>query len=318
MKYLNNTQYSYVSQFKFTSQPMSKFKPQSSFFKRNATQQINITTKISQKQLKKNKKIEKNCTTDVNLNVSDNDFDKLMEENDNVKTTDTNTGTSTDKMQLKFSSYLEKITHPHTLTQLVSQADGNANPELYNRIKYDGYSGSQLLNSILNKYQDPNKWNWINDEEYGKVLSEILEDNFEEQLLCLLLIQNYSVKTGMQKITYKDKDIYFIKLIFQLLFTQDIIHETVYWKWHELLSTFTDVSEDIKNKLFIQTTEFFNILKMTFVDEDENGDENGDELKNENKDGNKDELEVELDVELEVEENKDKIPEEQDWNMDDI
>lgn len=293
---------------------MSKFNSSSSFFKRNSTQQLNITTKVSQKLLKNNKKTEKNNSCS---NISDNDFDKLMEENDNPKTTYSN------KPQAKLSSYLDKITSPDVLTQLVME--DIKGDEFLTKIKYKDFTASQILGSILKKYHDPNNWNWITKEEYGEVLSNLLEDNFDEQLLCLLLVQNHCIQIDMPKISHKDKDVYYIKLIFQLMFTQDIIDETVYWKWYELLSKFTDVNDETKNKLCIQTTEFFNILKMTFTEEDyENneGDEGdaGDEEKNNNhNNNNEDTTKQETDSEQEMEiEDKYKVPEEQDWNMDDI
>lgn len=298
---------------------MSKFNTSSSFFKRNTTPQINITTKVSQKQLKKNKKNEKNETSNSNTTLSDNDFNKLMEENDNPKSTYTNNA-----KQVKLSSYLNKITSQSDIL-MQSVMEENAGDELLARIKYENFSAPQILNTILKKYPDPNNWNWI--KEYGDMLSKLLEDNYDEQLLCLLLIQNYSVQTNMPKITYKDKDIYYIKLIFQLMFTQDIIDESVYWKWNELLSMFTDVDDETKNKLCIQTTEFFNILKMTFTDEEyentdgKNGENNNDE--NNNSENNNKHVqykqeykeETKSDSEQETEYN---VPEEQDWNMDDI
>lgn len=296
---------------------MSKFNSSSSFFKRNTAPQINITTKVSQKQLKKNKKTEKNETSYSNTTLSDNDFNKLMEENDNPKSKYTN-----EAKQIKLSSYLDKITSsPDVLIQSVMEE--NSGDELLTRIKYKNFSASQILNSILKKYPDPNNWNWI--KEYSDVLSKLLEDDFDEQLLCLLLIQNYSVQTNMQKITYKDKDVYYIKLIFQLMFTQDIIDESVYWKWYELLSMFTDVDDETKNKLCIQTTEFFNILKMTFIDEEyeniesekgekgEKGENNNKHLQYKQEHEHKEETKSDSEQETEY-----KVPEEQDWNMDDI
>lgn len=103
------------------------------------------------------------------------------------------------------------------------------------------------------------------------------------------------------------------------MFTQDIIDESVYWKWHELLSMFTDVNDEIKNKLCIQTTEFFNILKMTFTDEDyeNNESDEDDEENNNNEDNDKQEADSEPEPEPETDD-KYKVPEEQDWNMDDI
>ena len=127
---------------------MSKFNSASSYFKRNNTQQLNITTKVSQKELKKNKKLEKNNANNSISNVSDNDFDKLMEENDNSKTTTINPNPN--KTQIKISSYLDKIVESEILTQLVQE--GIKGEDFVNRIKYENVSGSQLFKTILNKY----------------------------------------------------------------------------------------------------------------------------------------------------------------------
>lgn len=294
---------------------MSAFNKSSSYFKRNSNQQLNISSKVSQKELKKNKKLQKN--TNSNSNVSDNEFDRLMEDNDESNTL---TNNISNENQIKLSSYLDKISDSEIITQLIQEEIKGV--ELANRIKYENYiTGSKLLNAILNKYKNPNNYNWVNKEEYGEALINLLEDNFEEQLLCLLVIQNYSTQIGLPKITSNDKDVYYIKLIFQLMFTKDIIDESIYWKWFELITNFTDISEDTKNKLCIQTSEFFNILKMVFNDEDYEPENNKDESKKEPAL----ELEPEPKQELEQEDESDsesedefKVPEEQDWNMDDI
>lgn len=273
----------------------------SSFFKRNQTQKLNITTKVSQKEFKKNKKNAKNNTQ----SVSDNDFDKLMEEN-NLETTPE-----------RLNSYLSKITDSNILIQLVEE--GIKGETLINKVKYENVSGSQLLNTILKKYNKPDNLSWLDKEEYGTILSNLLDNNFQDQLLCLLLIQNHCIQIGMPKITFKDKQMYYIKLIFQLMFTQDMIDESVYWKWYELSPTFTDINEDTKNKICIQTTEFFNILKLSFIDEDyeNNEDENNKSNKQLN---NQHKLETEkLEIYTRVEKVKNKIedvvPEEQDYYM---
>jgi len=242
---------------------MSKFIESSSFFKRNSTQQLNITIKSFQKKSNKNKKNDNNLIS----NVSDNDFNKLMKENKNSK--------SINKTEIKLSSYLDKIEESEITFRLVQE--NIKGKDFINKIKYENISGTQLLNAIFKKYYKPTDLDWIKKDEYSEALINLLKNNFQEQLLCLLIIQNHSIKMNMPKINYKDKDVYYIKLIFQLMFTQDIIDESVYWKWYELFSTFTDVNEDIINKLFIQTTEFFNILKMTFTDEDYENNENNKE-----------------------------------------
>jgi hypothetical protein len=285
---------------------MSRFNLTSTFFKNNQTQKLNIITKVAQKEVKKNKKFENN-SEDKSFNVSENEFDKLMEENDTSKIS-----------QEKLSSYMDKITDSDILTKLVQEEIKGE--ELVNKLKYENVSGSQLLTTILKKYNDPNNLSWINKNEYCESLYNALENNLQEQLLCLLVIQNYCIQIGMPKITYKDKPVYYIKLIFQLMFTQDIIDESVYWTWQELSSTFIDIDEDTKNKICIQSTDFFNILKISFTEEDYENNENNEnnnkqELKKEPVYRGETEIESETEIEIEIED-KYSVPEEQDYNMD--
>lgn len=300
---------------------MSKFN--STFFKRNNTQQINITKKVSQKELKKNKK--SNST-----NVSDMEFDKLMEESENVKILS----------KPSLNSYLTPITTPTTTTtkfanienlNLIKQLvnEGTGGNQFIQKINLSDISGTQLLKQILDIYK-PEKYNWIETDEYGDILKNLLENDYTEQLYCLMIITDYSIRNGLKKISYKDSQVYWIKFIFQLLFMQDIIDESVYWNWQELMESLYDIDDEIKNKICIQLTDFFNILKLTFTDEDyedENGKDKEGEIQDIEKPNNKlnvkshnlkSEMETEEEEEEEEEEdNKYIVPEEQDWNMDD-
>ncbi len=284
---------------------MSKFTNTSSFFKRN-NYQIDIKTKSSQKQQKKNKKTNSQSDNFTN-NITDNDFDKLMEENNNEK-----------KNNIKLSDYLSKIENSITVKNLIQEQIVGG--DLISKIELENITGSQLLKEILNKYDDPNNYSWIEQNQYGLALQFLLKENSREQLLCLLLIQNYSNSHGFPKINYKDKHVYFLKMIFQLLFTYDIIDESIYWEWQEILTNIVDIDEKTKNTICIQTTEFFNILKMTFTDEDyeENNDENNDENLNKKSDNKSDnESDNESDDKSNNESDKLKIPKEQDYKMDD-
>ena len=293
---------------------MSKFNIGSSFFKRN-NYQLDIITKPSKKD-KKN--TNKNLGSNKSNCVSDDDFNELMKENLEVKN------------KVKIIDYLDKITDSEIVEQLIrEQLIGE---DLVIRIESETISGSQLLKGILKKYNDPSNYNWVQPENYGLALSSVLSNNTKEQLMCLFLIQDYSRTFEFPKISYKDKPFYFLRTIFQLLFTYDIIEESTFWKWQDLLVDIVDVDEDTKNKICIQTTEFFNILKLTFTDEDYENEENEDNEKNNltnnlvknnnHQNKNDDVLDNELDEESEQELNKEtdnkfKVPEEQDWNIDD-
>jgi hypothetical protein len=180
-------------------------------------------------------------------------------------------------------------------------------------------SGSELLNGILKKYDDPNTIKWFNSTEYGLGLKYLLENNITDQVICLILIQNYCQKHGLIKIQYKNSQIYLIKLLFQLLFTNDIIDETAFLKWQENLDEI-NIDEKTKNLLIIQTTEFFMIFKTIF-NEDE---ENTNELEENNKLLNyqKNNIINDKDSDNEESENEEDdpfiVPEEQDYNLDDL
>jgi len=80
----------------------------------------------------------------------------------------------------------------------------------------------------------------------------------------------------------------------------------------------------MKNKLIIQTTEFYIILKTIFEDEeDKNDDENNysknnPNRQNSNRPNSNNELNNNFDTEPEPEDDEYKVPEEQDYNLDDL
>jgi hypothetical protein len=296
---------------------MSKFgSNNSSFFKRN-TFQLDIKSKSksksSDKQQKKNKKIINQSNS-----ISDNEFNKLMEEND------------TQKNDIKLSNYLSKIGNSEIVNKLIQEhiIGHDLLDKIQSESKNENIMGSQLLKQILIKYNDPNDYTWVEQNQYGLALQFLLKDNLTDQLLCLLLVQNYSYSLEFPKINYKDKQVYYLKIIFQLLFTFDIIDESIYWEWQETLTNFSDIDEKIKNTICVQTAEFFNILKMTFTDEDyEDNKDNNDENTKDNNNNNTqlklntekldNESNTESNTESDNESDKYKVPEEQDYNMDD-
>jgi hypothetical protein len=302
---------------------MSKFNnsSSSSYFKRNVYQ-FDIKTK-SPKKNQKNNNNQKN-----NDNISDNDFNKLMEDSDydydkSLLNNNKLNNNKSNKNDIKLINYLSKIEDSEIVNKLIEEQLVGC--DLMSRIESDNITGSQLLKGILNKYNDPNIYNWIELNQYGSSLQLLLKNDLKEQLLCLLMIQNYSNSFGFPKITYKNKQVYFIKIIFQLLFTYDIIDESTFWNWNDILIDIVDIDDETKKLLCIQTTEFFNILKMTFTEDDYENENNENneinknpnyELKLDNKlnnDINRDEGKDDEDDDSE----KYKVPEEQDYFMDD-
>lgn len=236
---------------------MSKFNKSSQFFKKNSSQ-IPIITKKSQKEIKKS---NKKSSEKIN-NISDEYFEKLMNDDDDNKNIP-----SVNKK--KITDYLDLLNSKSNKSIKSIDLDNlGKGKEFENKIVDLNLTGIDVLNCILNKFNDPKNYSWVEPDEYGMGLGKLFENNLEDQLLFLIAIQNYSVLNKLPKVIYKNKEVYYIKLIFQLLFTFDIIEEETYWNWQDLLGEFTDVDQDVKDKINIQITEFFNILKMTFTDDD--------------------------------------------------
>jgi|688.fasta_scaffold448215_1 hypothetical protein len=290
-----------------------------SFFKRN-TYQVDIITKSSQKEQKeqkKNQKLEKKNADKPNNNkycVSDNDFNELMRENETQKN---------QKNHTNLSDYLSKVSNSQIANELIQkQIFGN---DLVKKIQMENISGSELLKAILNKYIDLENYTWIESNQYGASLEFLLKDNLDEQLLCLFVVQNHAYSHGFGKINYKNVQVYWLKVIFQLLFTNDIIDESTYWRWQDILVEIADLDENTKKTICIQTAEFFHILKITFTEEDyENEDTNKDEnLKinpnlNKKEENKKKKSYGDLENKSDSESDKYIVPEEQDYNMDDL
>lgn len=186
------------------------------------------------------------------------------------------------------------------------------------KINSENLLGSDLLNVILSKISDPNKISWISMKEYGSSLKFLLENNIKDQLRSLLIVQHFCQKMEFPKILIKDSEHYLIKIIYQLLFMNEIIDESVYYEWNDNIDNIDGITDKIRNILLIQTTDFFIILKTIFIEEenieDDKNKENEilidikDNIKNENnKENNK-----------ENEENEENNEENEEFTLDDI
>lgn len=241
---------------------MSNFTSNSSFKNFNRKDNIPITTKKSQKEIKKQKKLEKQ-NGKQNNNISDKEFELLMQsDNDNIL--------SAEKYNIpKFTESNEIITKIFELnlygSQLVEYINNN----------YIDISGLELLNKILLIHTDPTNVNWINQNKYGEILHFLFDNNIKEQVIALLMIQDYCKQHKFMKITIKNNEVYLIRIMFQLFFTSNIIDESSYYKWLEYLDQFDN---DTKNLLLIQTNEFFMILKTVFNDDDEEENNNDEQI----------------------------------------
>jgi hypothetical protein len=303
---------------------MSKFSLSSiSTFKNFKTQPIELTNKISQKELKKKKNANKiNPNPNPNSQVSDLEFEKLMEENDN----------QVYNSNYKNCLFLDKIPNPNDITELTKNIleTGLKGDDLVNYLEnqINRPNGIEFLNGLLYNKINSSEINWLVQSEYGLALKHLFDNDLESQFLCLLMVQNYSKSLSYPKVEYKNSQKYLIRLLFQLLFTSEIIDESVYSRWENYLSETNEIDESEKKTLLIQTTEFLMIFNTTFNDEDyENENENTNENNNQygkninytqNEENIEDELEKSVKSKDSDEDSLPSVPEEQDYNLDDL
>ena len=239
-------------------------------FKNMKQQQIPITQKVSQNKLKKLNKTN-NKNEKVDIGITDEDFEKMMEEN-NYSNNTTNSVKYMIPNKDNLSEYVKNILNVNLLgSELESFVKtSKESSKLY---------GPEYLTGLLETIKETDL-TWISLDKYGTLLKYLLEDNSDSQFISLLIIQDYVKKFGFTKITYKNTQIYQIKILFQLLFTNEIIDEPAYWKWQEYLAETNDLDEKTKNILVIQTNDFFQILNTVFEDEETNGEnEENDQMK---------------------------------------
>ncbi len=297
---------------------MSKFSLSNiSTFKNFKTHPVEITNKISQKELKKNKNLKKN---NLNNQVSDLEFEKLMDENN--------------KQSINYT-FLNQIPKSNNITELTKNILNtnlkNNDLVIYLENQINKPTSIEFLNGLLYNKTNLFEINWLIQTEYGSVLKYLFNDDLDSQFLSLLMVQNYSKSLLYPKIEYKNSQKYLIRLLFQLLFTSEIVEESVYSRWETYLSETNEITEIEKQTLLIQTAEFLMIFKTTFNDEDyddknENNDNKNQYGKNINYTNeitnNKEQEELEELEDIEKLDNEYDsafdVPEEQDYNLDDI
>lgn len=286
---------------------MSKFKADS--FKNMKSQEIPITMKVSQNKLRKlNKNNNKNEKVDIG--ITDEDFEKMMEENEQscIKQIDKYPVPNKDNLS-------ESVKNILNINLLGEELVGFVQIET----KFKNISGTEYLIGLLETIKDPEDLTWISLEKYGGLLKYLFESNINNQVICLLILQNYAEKFGFIKINYKGKQIYQIRLLFQLFFTNEIIDESACWEWQEYLESTNKFEENTKKLLVIQTTDFFQILKTVFEeegeDEGEDEEENGDKQENKGKREEESDDSNDSDNSNNLDKKKFQIPDEQDYNM---
>lgn len=302
---------------------MSKFTGSNSF-KNIKSQAISITQKISQKELKKQNKKNKQSS---NL-MTDNEFELLMEEDSKQNSKSSNHGIVKIR-QLDFSDLNQDVLNL-IKTGLVSS-------ELVEKIKLD-FSHINLrdfLNALLSvqpsisESSELSEIQWLNSQTYAPTIKYLTNNSNSSELECLLYIHDYCRINSYPKIIWKGKQTYFIRILFQTLLIEDIVDEQTFWNWQEYIEKNNNLyDEKTADMLAIQTSEFFLLLKTTFEKDDQDEEDEDESLGFDNdpimsKPNNKnymDDNEKEKEKEHQYENSDDKnfIPEEQDYNMDDI
>lgn len=287
-------------------------------------QPIQISKKISNNQLKKQLKQAKKQENE-DLGLTNDEFESLMAENE----------FENKKLQKK-KTFSYKIPEPNNLTTFVldlldKKIIGQELVDFIEKNK-NSLNGLELLNGLLSKHTDISNLDWLKSENYGLGLKELFNSNTHDQIIGVLMIQNYCSRNQFPKITYKNNSTYLIRILFQLLFVFDIFEEETYWKWQDYIQETNEFTNDIKNLLSIQTTEFFNILKTVFTEEDyKNEDEKENEAGTGDGDGNENYDNPNINPNHikpvnsntqsssdEESDNSNGIPEEQDFNLDDL
>lgn len=225
---------------------------------------IQIKKNQNQNGLKKEMKKEKK-NTKKNQCMSDVEFESLMSDNKKQELIKYNIPNLNEINTNAMKVYDTKLIGEEIL-EYIKEIDDKPN-------------ACEFLIIILSKISDINNIEWINMDKYGSILKYLLENNLEEQFIFLLLIQKYCEENKFPKILIKNSEKYCINILFQKLFINDIIEETVYNKWEDNLDNIEGMTEKIKNTLIIQTTEFFMFLKTVF--DDDNDDNNEKEKDNE-------------------------------------
>lgn len=290
---------------------MSKFGNNRTFKSFGKPEQLVISDKISQNKLKKQHKQFKKENND-NLGVSDADFELMMAENE----------TNNQNKNIKLLYNVPESTNvTNFVKELINKKLIGEELENYIEINQNCLNGIELLNGLLNTQNDISDLSWFRQENYGLGLKKLFDSNIHDQVIGLLMLQNHCSKHEFPKIQYKNSSIYLLKVLFQLFFTFDIFDEDAYWNWQEYINDNDKFNYDLKNILSVQTAEFFIILKTVFNEEDYEEDEkNDDECKNNKQNNNNYQKQFVKEESSSEEESDDSIgvPEEQDFNLDDI
>jgi hypothetical protein len=139
---------------------------------------------------------------------------------------------------------------------------------------------SSLISVILNNVDDPcnntaSVLKWCSKSEYGSALGLLLKGQPKKQISALFEIQKYFNNIKFPKVEVKSEKRNLIELLFQVLFSNDIIEQAGFQEW------MYDETEEIPGKqtAVIQTTNFMIMLNDIDQDEEEYEDDEVDAVR---------------------------------------
>ena len=163
----------------------------------------------------------------------------------------------------------EEAARVHAATALAS---GKKGVELRDEIAgmAEKPTGASLLSNILVGLEDKQSYTWVTKEEYGEALAFLVENDDDAQFRLINELVKFYNTIQFPKIEVKSGTRALIEVVFQLLYSLDIIDAPGFNKWWD------DEDEDEvpgRQKSIVQTTSF-----MTWLNEaDESDDEDDDD-----------------------------------------
>merc|ERR1712146_532657 len=135
---------------------------------------------------------------------------------------------------------------------------------------------SSLISVILSQITNPTasaaaSCKWCAKSEYGHALATLNEGNVLKQLFCLYEVQKFCDSIKFPKIDVKGEKKNLIEVMFQVMYTNEIIDNEGFGVWSE------DDNDEIPGKLnaVVQTTNYISMLSE--VDDGEEGEEDEEE-----------------------------------------
>ena len=159
----------------------------------------------------------------------------------------------------------DEAARAHAVTALAS---GKKGEELKTEIAAmaEKPTGAALLANILSGLEDKQSYGWCTMDQYGAALAYLVSDSDKEQFKLINEIVKFCNTIGFPKIEVKSGTRALIEVVFQLLYSLDIVDATGFNLWWD-----DEDEEEIpgRGKSILQTTTFMTWLNEEDEDEDE-------------------------------------------------